>query len=121
MHWGKNSRAPEIIYPLRMPMKLVGGNPFRVFHSESLDVLGLAVVVMAEAGDVDGVVSDACIHELLEVFSRGSYKARNALDRRVSRSSLASRPTTLGFTSLSRELRHTVLVFYVISLACRTE
>ena len=71
-----------------MPIKLVGGNPFR----GSLDVLGLAVVVMAEAGDVDGVVSEACIHELLEVFSRGSYKARNALDRRAQ----ADFPTAQG-------------------------
>ena len=39
---------------------------------------------MAEEEDAGGVVSDGCIHELLEVFSRGSYKARNSLDRRVS-------------------------------------
>ena len=38
---------------------------------------------MAEVGEVDSVVSEGCIQELLEVFSRGNYKARNALDRRV--------------------------------------
>jgi hypothetical protein len=37
---------------------------------------------MAEVGETDSVVSEGCIQELLEVFSRGSYKARNALDRR---------------------------------------
>ena len=42
---------------------------------------------MAEAKqpnvETDSVVSDECIHELLEFFSRSSYKARSA-DRRVS-------------------------------------
>ena len=39
---------------------------------------------MAVRGDVDSVVSEGCIRELLEVFCRASYKARNSLDRRVS-------------------------------------
>ncbi|CAI8010569.1 Myotubularin-related protein 14 [Geodia barretti] len=42
----------------------------------------LGSLVMAEVGEADSVVSEGCIQELLEVFSRGAYKARNALDRR---------------------------------------
>ena len=76
---------------------------------------------MAEVGEADSVVSEGCIQELLEVFSRGAYKARNALDRRVSEKGMELDCTTLRSQDDTSELLLHVCIALSLAHAVQNE